>query len=408
MRKTFFLLLAGAMLVSGTSPLHAARQFKTYAAAEQKATDDGYILFIHPEGWDRYGEKLCKKLIADEGVQKAAGDAALILAPIYQNRTEKTNAKAKEIMGKLGYPGDMADISYPALAFYERGGRMYATLHGEPLVSATPAEIAKKVKHILDARKTQQALLDQSGAAGDAAEKNRLLLEASRVPGINWPGGLKEAMKNNDPEDKHGYRATLDFGFGAKKDESMQDFLKRLDAVLENKLLAPWQKQRACAAAIGHIRRAYGTMAGGPLITKYAKAMRKLDPDSTLGVSAPVVMRDWVREYRYGQGWSDQIIPSGPVPMLMHDVPITGAGTYEVTFKLTTGRDGIRINRLRLMDGEQCLAADDTPREVSWGNTQQTYTFTVKKAPRKPALEITYGNDPGKRSTWGNITVTKK
>ena len=309
-------------------------------------------------------------------------------------------------MGNLGYPGDMSNISYPAIVFYEKGGRCYSTLCGEELMNASVPEAAALIKKRLDAKKKQQELLDQSGAATDAKEKNRLLLESSRVPDLEWPGGLKQAMRNNDSADTHGYLAALDFGFGVKKDESMEDFLKRLDQVLDNKMLSNWQKQRACATAIGHIRRSYGTMAGGELITKYAKAMRKLDPESTLGVSAPVVMRDWVRTYRYGMGWSDGIIPSGPIPMLMHDVPMKKPGTYNVTFKLKTGRDAIRVNRLRLMDGNKCIVSDDTPRDVTWSNTQQTYTFTVKQALKNPALEITYGNEPNKRSTWGDITVT--
>ena len=81
-------------------------------------------------------------------------------------------------------------------------------------------------------------------------------------------------------------------------------------------------------------------------------------------------------------------------------------GTYAVSFKLKTGRDGIRINKLRLLDGDRCIVADNTPRDVSWGNTQQTYTFTVKQSLKNPALEITYGNAADKRSTWGDISVT--
>lgn len=406
MKKTFSLLLAATMLASVCAPVQAAQQFPTVEAAKSKVTNDGYILFIHPEGWDRYGEKLCKKLISDKGVRAAAGDAALILAPIYQNRSEKTNAKVNEVRGHLGYPGDMADISYPALIFYEKGGRQYASIHGEALMNASVEGVAALVKEKMDAKRKQQALLDKSGAASDAAEKNSLLLEASRVSGIDWPGGLKEAMRNNDPDDKHGFRGALDFGFGVKENESMEDFLGRLDQVLENPKLSNWQKQRACATAIGHIRRSYGPMAGGPLITKYARKMKKLDPESPLGLSAPVIMRDWVRQYRYGQGWSDQIIPSGPVPMLMHDVPITKPGTYAVHFKLTTGRDGIIVKSLRLMDGDKCVASHNEPCEVSWAaGTQKDIILTVKKALKNPKLEITYGNDPGKRSTWGEITV---
>ena len=393
------------MLAGMVAPVHAAKQYSSFETAQQKVTDTGYIVFIYPAGWDKHGEKLCKKLIEDKAVCAAAGDAVMLMAPIYQRRNDETNAKVKKAMGSLGYPNDMSDISYPAIIFYEKGGRMYSTLCGEKLMTATVPQVAELIKQRLDAKKKQQALLDKSGATSDVGEKARLVLASARIDGIDWPNNLKGTLQSIDPSDTHGCLGALNFGFGAQANESMEDFLKRLDAVLANPLLANWQKQRACATAIGHIRRSYGSMAGGSLITKYAKAMHKLDPESALGVSAPVVMRDWVRTYRYGMGWSNEVIPAGAIPMLMKDVPINKPGTYTVTFKLTTGRDGIRINRLRLMDGNKCIASEDAPREVSWGNTQQTYTFNVKKALKEPALEITYGNAPDKRSTWGNITV---
>ena len=405
MKKSLFLLLTGTMLAGMISPVQAAKEYTSFEAAQQKVTDTGYILFFYPAGWDKYGEKLCKKLISDQAVCTAAGDAVMLMAPIYQKRNEETNAKAKKTMGNLAYPNDMSDISYPAIVFYEKSGRMYSTLCGEKLMKASATEVATLIKQRLDAKKKQQAFLDKSGATTDIAEKTRMVLSSAQVEGIEWPNNLKETLKSIDPTDAHGCRAALDFGFGAQANESMESFLSRLDAALANPKLTSWQKQRACAAAIGHIRRSYGSMAGGPLITKYAKAMHKLDPDSALGVSAPVVMRDWVRVYRYGMGWSNEIIPAGTVPMLMQDVPIKKPGTYTVTFKLTTGRDAVRINRLRLMDGDTCIASEDTPRDVTWSNTQQTYTFKVKKSLKSPALEITYGNAADKRSTWGEITV---
>ncbi len=405
MKKSLFMLLAGIVVALPGMPLQAAQQYSSVDAARQTVTDDGYILFFYPEGWDRYGKKLCEALISNPGVKAAAGNAALVLAPVYQDRNEKTNATAKQVMGNLGYPHGMSDISYPALVFYEKSGRSYATLHGAALMNASAPEVAKQIKARLDAKKEQQALLDKSGSVTDTGEKVRLLLAAARVEGVSWPDRLKETIRSIDPSDAHGGIASLDFGFGAKNNESLEDFLKRLDAVLANPQLTAWQKQRACALAIGHIRRSYGMMAGGPLITQYATAMRELDPESTLGLSADVVIRDWVREYRYGQGWSSEIIPAGPVPMLMHDVPMQTPGTYAVTFKLTTGRDGIRVNRLRLLDGDKCIASEDSPRDVSWNQTRQVYTFTVKEPLTNPILEITYGNAPDKRSSWGEISV---
>ena len=63
MKKTFSLLLAGSLLLTLAQPLQAAQQFDTYQAAQKRVTDEGYILFIYPAGWDKYGEKLCKKLL---------------------------------------------------------------------------------------------------------------------------------------------------------------------------------------------------------------------------------------------------------------------------------------------------------------------------------------------------------
>lgn len=408
MKKTSILLALALATLPLSEAVAAARQFPNFEAAQAVGQKSGYIVFIYPSGWDRYGEKLCRKLIADTRVLKAAGNAALLLSPIYQNRNEDTNAKVKQIMGKLGYPGDMADISYPAIALYEKDGRMFATIHGEELMKAKPEEVAQLITRKLDANRRQNQLLQQAHAAKDAEEKNRLFLASSRVPGLGWPPGLKDVMKEVDPEDNHGYRAALDFGFGTQKDESMEDFLKRLDGVLANERLTPAQKQRACAVAIGHIRRSMGFLVGGPYITKYAKAMHKLDPDSALGLSAPVVMRDWVKEYRYGQGWSPEIIPGNGAPVLMQGVPIRKPGTYTVTFKITTGRDAVPVRKVRLMDGSRCVAEDATLRTVTWIAPEQVFTFKVNQTVKDAALEITYGNDAQHRSTWGDVIVTPK
>ena len=405
MKKIFSLLIACSLSVLTCCPVQAAKVYSTYEEASVQATNDGYILFIYPGGWDRYGEKLCRKLISDTGVQAAAGKAALLTVPIYQNRKEANVATAKKIMGSLTYPHDMSDISYPALVFYDKGGRQYATLHGEKLMKASSKEVAELVRQRLVARKKQQTLLDKSGATQDVEEKARLVLSSARVGDVAWPNRVKETLRSIDPEDKYGCLAALDFGFGVRKDESMKDFLKRLETVLENPLLTNWQKQRACAAAIGHIRRSYGTMAGGSLITKYARKMQKLDPNSVLGLSAPVVMRDWVKRYRYGQGWSPEIIPGSEIPILMHGVPISKPGTYSVNFKITTGRDALHVKKIRLLDGSRCVAQDVTARSVTWSAAVQTFTLKVKKAVKNAVLEITLSNDAGHRSTWGDITV---
>lgn len=405
MFKLYSALLVSALAAPLCLPAHAAQQFSTYEEAQKSATDTGYIVFIYPSGWDRFGEKLCKKLIADPAVRAAAGDAALLAAPILQHASEAEQAKAKKIMGALGYPGDMSDISYPAIVFYEKCGRQYATLHGRELMRGTTEEIAAGIAKKLKAKAKQDSILVQANAATDPAEKARHLLESSRVDGLEWPGGLRDAMQKADPGDKHGYLAVLNFGFGINRGESAQDTLKRLDAVLKDKRYTNHQKQRACAVAIGHLRRSMGTVAAGPYITKYARVMQKLDPKSPLGLSAPVVMRDWVQQYHYGQGWSPEFIPGSENPMLMQNPPITKPGTYAVEFKITTGRDALNVKKVRLLDGTRCVAEDATPRNVTWTATTQIFSLNVKKTVKKPVLEITYSNDADHRSTWGSITV---
>lgn len=65
-------------------------------------------------------------------------------------------------MGDLAGHGDMADISYPAISFYEKGGRMYASLHGRDLMRASTEQVAKQIATKLAAKKKQDKILAES------------------------------------------------------------------------------------------------------------------------------------------------------------------------------------------------------------------------------------------------------
>lgn len=404
--KIHALMMSAALLLPVAQPLMAAPVASDFAAAEKQVSDAGYIAFIYPAGWDRYGEKFCRRLMVDKRVLEAAGDAVLLAIPLYQTPTDEQKKLAERMRGKLAYPGNMSDISYPAIIFYEKEGRQYATLHGEQLMRGTPARIAALVAERLAAKKKQDALLKQAGSVPSASQQAGLLLEAARVSGIDRPAGLQDALKKADPQDTTGCLSALDFTFAAQEGESVEEMLTRLDNELENPRLTDEQKQRACAAAIGHIRRVRGMMAGGELICRYARRMQMFNPNSPLGLAAPVIMRDWVREYRYGQGWSPEVLPETPVSMLMHGVPMSAPGTYAVTFRIKTGRDALVVDKLRLLDGKRPVAEGKAPFSVTWSATTQTCTLRVKEAVKKPVLEIMFGNAPDKRSTWGDITVT--
>lgn len=407
MKKSFLITLC-SLCALAVQPLSAAHLAENHAAAQSKVGQSGYIVFIYPGDWDGHGKKLCRKLYDSKKVQQAAGDAVMLLAPIYQSGSQKQRDAAKAIMGPLGYPGSMGRISYPALVFYEKGGRTYTTVYGDELIDRSVEQVSETVRERMELKRRQDELLAKANSSS-GAEKARLLLESARVDKLEWPGGLRDALRQADPKGEYGCMAALDFSCWPGKDESLEDYLKRLDAALENKMLTPWQKQNACAAALGHLRRTLGMMAGGDLIRKYATAMQKLDPESTLGLAAPVVIRDWVKEYRYGQGWSPESLPGSMAPVRMKgDIPIKEAGKYAVSFYIVTGRDSLQVASVRLLDGEKCVASDEQERLVDYVNRTQVFNLNVKKSVRKPVLEFVFKNDAGHRSTWGNIEVKKQ
>ena len=60
------------------------------------------------------------------------------------------------------------------------------------------------------------------------------------------------------------------------------------------------------------------------------------------------------------------------------------------------------------MEGARCVAEDKTARNVTWSQTEQTFTLQVKRNVKKPELEIIYSNPADGRSSWGDITVQIK
>ncbi len=406
MIKVLTIAVAAAMCVL---PTQAARVVETFAEGQSVVQDAGFMVFIYPGDWDRYGERLCRSLMADRGVRRAAGDAVMLALPIYQRPSDEMREAANRIRGSLSYPHDMSDISYPAILFYEKEGRHYATIQGTDLMNATPARVAQLVAARMTAKRNQDDILRRSRESQDVSEQARLLLESSRVSGIDWPGGLREAIKRVDPEDTQGVLAALNFNLGGpRQNETLADYLARLDSALENPLISPEAKQRACAAVIGHVRRSLGMMGGAQYIRKYAGIMRSLNPESPLGLAAPVVLRDWVQEYRYGQGWNPDTIPGQAVPLQMTGAPINAAGTYVVNFQITTGRDPLFISSVKLYDGERLVAADEHESAVTYAAPNQRYKLEVSRAVRNPVLEFIFTNRTDNRSSYGNITVEKQ
>lgn len=280
------------------SPASAATVVENYAQISQPLSADGVILFVYGKGWDAKGEQLCRSLMADAAVQQAAGSAALMLAPTLQYPTEEQTEAVKAQLGSLSLPDDGADDSYPALIFFDNENRRYSLLCGAELMdNPAPEAVAGAVTARLNALHQRAALLAVAESLSGEAKALKLL-EAARVEGITMSlDSLREQIKAADPEDNSRALWALNFDNGSLTDEekktlSLEDVCARVDSYLNDPLLTVNQKQRACAYAIGHIHRSSGN-SRSDLLVRYARRMHELAPDTVLGRSALIVIRDW-------------------------------------------------------------------------------------------------------------------
>ena len=406
MKITFTILAA---LASATlMPTMAATQVSTYEQAQAKVNDDGYILFIYGADWDKRAEAEVKELFNAPAIAKAAGKAVMMLVPLTENTGDTAKAKLEKIMGKLALPHVHSKHSFPAVVMYDKSGRQYSIICGPPMLYPEVGRIARIIEQRRLALAQQNELLSLAEKA-EAEERPKLLLQACRISGIEWPDKIKERLKQADPEDKSGCLAALNFynnPVGDKINEMpIIEALAEMDKAISNPLHTVQQKQNACAFAIGFIRRRIGTGAA-EAIRHYAEIMRDLDPDSVLGRSAVIVMRDWTTGLQYSRGWSrDSLTIPGVSSELYGNLPISAAGTYEVRFIPEGGKHHAIISRVELLDGESSISVDDRTITLT---SPASYFLTAPAEVKKPRIRITFDNGEKERDTRGKITITKK
>lgn len=302
MKKTLYLILLTAGMLTPLSS-QAAQQFATQAEAEKSVTEDGYILVVYAKGWDRFSEAFCKKIIAAPEIREAAGNAALILTPFYQYANSDERMAQREVWGNLREPRANSMETYPSLLMYDKAGYLYARVQGTLLMRGTIEEIAADVKAKLEAKRKQEAIMEKAEAAS-GVEKAKLIAEACAFDNIEWPEGARNMVKAADPGDESGMVRRLHFdpwGFSQKHagkptDGGMQlgaaEMVKTMQKYLEDPAYTPEQKQVFYANMIGQLRREdrVGNMAD---IKRYAMEIKKLNPDSNLGVTADQIIKLW-------------------------------------------------------------------------------------------------------------------
>lgn len=408
MKTTLFLLsLCAAML---TAPVaQGAQMAQNYEQAKSMVTDDGYILFIYGKGWDKKGDAQCRKLMADPAIQKAAGNAVMILAPLLQFPDDAAKEEMKAVAGELVYPVPSRKISYPAIVMYSKTNRCYAFVCGPDIVKNDVKAIAARMEKHLKALRTQDALLAQAEAA-QGQEKAKLLFQASHVPNAEGIDKVINDIKKADPKDESGYAAAQDYTNGFQKDPdkeaSLESILARLDKVIADPRYTDEQKQKSCAYAIGCIRRKAG-YAQADLMQKYLDQMAKFGgPDALLTKTIPIIKRDWITGLQYAEGWNGNNLPTNDKPVeLEGKLPIAAAGTYSIEFAPKGGRHKAVIKSVALFDGKTLIAEDKTEKTIA-DNGDRVYKLTAPAAVKDPHLFISFGNKPEERDTRGEIIIT--
>lgn len=406
MKTTLFLLSLCAALVAAPVA-QAAQVAQNYDQAKSMVTEDGYILFIYGKGWDKKGDMQCRQLMADPAIQKAAGNAVMILAPLLQFPDDAAKAEMKAVAGDLAYPSASLKISYPAIVMYSKTNRRYAYICGPDVVKNDVKAIAARMEKHLKALRTQEALLAKAeGAQG--GEKAKLLFEASHVQDAEGIDKVINEIKKADPEDKSGYVAAQEYNNGFQKDPdaaaTLEEVLARLDKVIADPRYTAEQKQKTCAYAIGCIRRK-GGYNQAELMQKYLDQMPKFGPDTLLTKTIPVIKRDWITGLQYAEGWNGGNLPTSDKPTeLEGKLPIAAAGTYSIEFAPKGGRNKAVIKRVALYDGKKLIAEDKTEKTIA-DNADKVYKLTAPAAVKEPHLFISFGNKPTERDTRGEIII---
>ena len=407
--KLAFSLLMCLAAAATLQPAQAATKVATYEQAQAVLNDEGYILFIYGQGWDKRSRELITDLYNHPAVIKAAGKSAMMLVPLPESMDDTEKEAFNKVMGKLQLPHVHSRHSFPAVVMYDRTGRQYSIICGPSMVQPEPGSIALTIARRKAGLEKQLNLMAQADKA-QGEERARLLLQACRVNNLERPDRVQELIKQADPEDKAGCLAALNFHNNPVGDQAndmpLADFLTVMDKAIANPLHTVQQKQNACAFTIGTIRRRAGA-GGSELIRKYAELMKSLDPDSVLGRGADVVLRDWTQGLQYVHGWSTDTLPLANMPTeLQGRLPIGPAGTYKLHFKPTGGNKAI-ITRVALYDGDTLLSEDVRTTEIADNGQDHFYTMTAQAEVKKPRVLITFGNEENNRNTRGQFNITK-
>lgn len=415
MKARIFLLLSilGTLgILMGSPHAQAAQVVANYAEAAPKAGKDGYIVFVHSGGWDKFSVELCNKLIKSPAISSAAGDAIMFAAPFYQNANEKQSSEQNTAWGELVLPRGHSDETYPCLLMYDKENRLYARVQGSLVLRGTEEDIAAAVKTRLDALRKQQEIMARAEAA-HGVEQAKLIGEACAIPGIEWPTDALKRVKAADSADASGMVRRLSFNPWAYAEETrtmpLSQGLAEMERRLADNAYTNEQKQVFCSIAIGLLHRQGTYDDWCTKIRSYAARMKELAPETPLGRSADIVVSRWGGAMSYFSGWYSYSIPPDERPVeIMGKLPFQNPGNYQVAFIYDGGRHSLKIKSVELRDGDRKISVDAHEGIAGREPKDHIYTVQLKGKPKNLKLFVTLGNGAEERDTRGRIYIYNK
>lgn len=421
--------LAHAVCAKTAKKAHAAKSEAAAAAAEERnmaenyeaaqanVPEDGYVLALYAEDWDKFSKKTVKSFYKNKAFKQEMANSVIIeyaapnffSAPTKENPDLRDCRKEREAkLGKLKWTGAH---TYPAFVLYDKNGRHYATVLVPYADRKNPEKIAKQIAAARKALAEQNDLLAQAEKESGIA-KAKLLGKAASFSNINRPDNIVKRIKEVDPEDKSGYVRSLEFNGhayaeGTSKTKDWKATLAEVEAKIADKSYTDAQRQGLYATAIGLLHR-HGTVADQMKLVKYLRAMEKLDPDSILGISADRAEMLWVSNLSYADGWSPAVLPTDTKPTeLKGPLPIKAAGTYTVTFTYSRGSHQLVVLGVELYDGDKKVAEDKHRGTTGIKHNQNVYTLEVSSAVKNPVLKVSFDMVKD-RDSYGTIRIEKK
>lgn len=381
----------------------------TFEQAKTKIKDDGLVVvFVHADGWDKHSKKTVDRMMKDADVSKALKDDVVMTLALPNTWSKEQDAKLKERFGNLRVP---TPDSIPGVNVYTKEGRVLASLSIPFKERKKPAVLAKRIKELKEAHARQSKLMAQAEQAS-GPEKAKLLGQAAFVQGISRPDNVQKMIQQADPDNKSGMVQVISlnlphYAIGTADTKDWQKSLADVKDLMKNPLFNKEQQQQLCCIAIGLLRR-HGGMQHKEEMKKMIARLREIDPDSILGQSAIDAERMWVRELNLVEGWSPQVIPADTTPVeLAGPLPVTGAGTYEVSFTYLKGPHAAYIEAVELYDGATKVAEDRHKGSAGIKHSNNVYTLKLSAKPKKPRLMVTF-NMGKNRDSYGRITISKK